>query len=92
LGDVLGNKLTAIWQSDNLPRNHNPRVGGSSPSSATNPINELGGFASPRGSAWVSIWVTRQQIHTVHRLANTCDATLPLSVALALLTGMFGWV
>jgi hypothetical protein len=41
--------------------NHNPRVGGSSPSSATNPINVLVLFRAPSGSAWVSIWVTRHQ-------------------------------
>jgi len=37
---------------------HNPRVGGSSPSSATNPINELSVVRAPSGAAWVSIWVT----------------------------------
>jgi hypothetical protein len=35
-----------------------PRVGGSSPSSATNPINELGVVRAPSSTAWVSIWVT----------------------------------
>ena len=38
--------------------NHNPRVGGSSPSSATNPINMLALARALSGSAWVSIWVT----------------------------------
>ena len=43
-------------------RNHNPRVGGSSPSSATNPINALGLYARTTEPAWVSIWVTRAKV------------------------------